>query len=502
MNEISRPRIFIGSSVKSLPIAKGIAENFIHEDIEVRIWNDTGLFQTNTFTLDELVRFTAEFDFAIFVWEGEDTIIDSKDKTEKLITRDNVILETGMFYGALGRQRVFIFLPKDKTQKTPTDLLGLQNLIYYSKPSDGIYAAEVRNGTNEIIKKIKQLGKISVKDNVNKYVTMYPNLEAAKKVICEDCLKSREIKILSNKGGEFFGNDGSIISNSNSKKYTNLEQLKIILLSPQSKWLNRGLIALRNGYDTIEDFKKELRDGHTSLENRMKRFLKNTGVSKSGIKYHKGEPLFRFIMTETSVFVSSYAENHEIKVKDLPVFEYKNEMGSMYGALKRHFDDLWKNNSEFGETLKEYMDIEVSAGGIVFCKHENEILIVLVQRYDGSWVLPKGHKMKDDGNAEDTAIREIYEETGIQISQLKCNRHLDSFNFEDTNGTPKINHFYLVECKIENNLPELKTDIEHRSVRWWNIKDELPFLYYEYQKQFLSTLIKREFDITIKVNPR
>jgi predicted nucleotide-binding protein len=44
--------------------------------------------------------------------------------------RDNVILELGLFIGALGRQRVFMLIEQGMDVKIPTDLLGVTPIVY------------------------------------------------------------------------------------------------------------------------------------------------------------------------------------------------------------------------------------------------------------------------------------------------------------------------------------------------------------------------------------
>jgi 8-oxo-dGTP pyrophosphatase MutT (NUDIX family) len=63
--------------------------------------------------------------------------------------------------------------------------------------------------------------------------------------------------------------------------------------------------------------------------------------------------------------------------------------------------------------------IEFSAGGIVFKKENNQTLI-LVARHSGhhGWVFPKGWIEKGESK-EETALREVKEETGIEAKIIK-----------------------------------------------------------------------------------
>ena len=57
------------------------------------------------------------------------------------------------------------------------------------------------------------------------------------------------------------------------------------------------------------------------------------------------------------------------------------------------------------------MKKEKSAGGVVLRKDD----VLLLKRFAGNWVLPKGHIEKDE-TAEIAALREVREETGVDAS--------------------------------------------------------------------------------------
>ena len=81
------------------------------------------------------------------------------------------------------------------------------------------------------------------------------------------------------------------------------------------------------------------------------------------------------------------------KVVDLPIYRIEKEPGSLYGAFKRHFDDLWHNDSVAGAFQRAHIDPETSAGAIVVCAYGGRKFITLLKRHDGYWVVPKGHRM-------------------------------------------------------------------------------------------------------------
>ena len=462
-------------------------------------WNQSpSIFEAGKFTLENLEEIIVRerISASIFIYTSDDRTWYRGKGVGK--PRDNVVFEHGLFSGKLGRTKSIII--KCGNVKLPTDLSGVTH-IDFSEGKKANGEMDLRNWLLGLRVAVN-LYDISPTESGQLIINTFKNLESAKPSILKKAQNAAVIKILANKGLEFFGSDSSIISLAEVASYQQLRRLKIILLSENSPWINRGFMALRK-YETIDDFKSELTSTHTIVEMGMKKFIKELNLEKSGIKYQKGEPYFRFIMIDDSVFVSTYAENPTEQVRDLPVFEIKREYGSLYGSLKKHFNDLWMNNSDFGKTYKEYIEVEVSAGGFVFLRQDPDVYIALVQRDDGSWALPKGHK-KVNETIEEAAIREVSEETGLPKSKLRCLQKIDSYSYDEIAASldvNKINHFYLMEYVSEKRR-ELHTDFEHLSAKWWNIREELPFLFYIYQKILISETIKTVFDVDVKINER
>ncbi|GBF73753.1 NTP pyrophosphohydrolase [Paenibacillus sp. 598K] len=90
--------------------------------------------------------------------------------------------------------------------------------------------------------------------------------------------------------------------------------------------------------------------------------------------------------------------------------------------------------------------VEYSAGGVVFRRTEDGLQVQLIQDRYGKISLPKG-KMEAGETIEETALREIVEETGIVGKIIKP---IDQIKYQyqhDVKG--KVNkevHYYLVEA--------------------------------------------------------
>lgn len=129
-----RVRVFIMSSVESLPIVDLLIKQFAHDPFLAVAWKN-GVFRASNYTLDELEAELDDSDFAIAVAHADDVVITRDDEWPTI--RDNVILEFGLFMGRLGRRRAFLMEPRDVDLRLPSDLAGLTTIPYrYVKGKD------------------------------------------------------------------------------------------------------------------------------------------------------------------------------------------------------------------------------------------------------------------------------------------------------------------------------------------------------------------------------
>ncbi len=122
-----KPRVFVGSSVEGLAVAETIQAGLSHANMLVKTWTNQ-TFTPSGYSLDDLLVESTKADFAVFIVRGEDST-KSRDK-ELLSPRDNVVLELGIFMGALGRARTLVVRPRGVDLKIPSDLLGLNPIDY------------------------------------------------------------------------------------------------------------------------------------------------------------------------------------------------------------------------------------------------------------------------------------------------------------------------------------------------------------------------------------
>lgn len=151
---MSKPRIFIGSSVESLPIADAIAEN-LEFDAEVTIWR-SGTFKLSSSTLDDLILKSKSVDFSAFIFSPDDlTIMRSR---EQYVVRDNVLFELGLFIGSIGRERCFIIKPRDVELHFPSDLLGITPTDYDPNRSDDNLTSSLTYASTQIKRTMNDKG--------------------------------------------------------------------------------------------------------------------------------------------------------------------------------------------------------------------------------------------------------------------------------------------------------------------------------------------------------
>lgn len=122
-----KPAIFIASSGAAKLDLERVADQLQSDARDVRPWNGPDIFRPSNFVLESLLEQAHCVDFAIIIATPDDLIRKNvkgpKPSPEAMTARDNVMLEFGLFAGALERQRVIV-MQKDGVA-LPSDLQGL-----------------------------------------------------------------------------------------------------------------------------------------------------------------------------------------------------------------------------------------------------------------------------------------------------------------------------------------------------------------------------------------
>ena len=166
------------------------------------------------------------------------------------------------------------------------------------------------------------------------------------------------------------------------------------------------------------------------------------------------KPLFltNEIVKETD-FQLFLLESADIKQVIVKIFQNKIQKAYLY-----HPDE-----KEIMKTLKTKIPVQKAGGGLVY-NAKNEVLFIF---RNGKWDLPKGGIEKGEA-IEDTAMREVEEETGV--GNLVATEKLQkTYHIFKRNGRfkLKITHWFEMRSTFEG-IPEGQAEEGIEKVAWLN----------------------------------
>ena len=107
------------------------------------------------------------------------------------------------------------------------------------------------------------------------------------------------------------------------------------------------------------------------------------------------------------------------------------------------------------------MKKEKSCGAVIFWTHNDERQFLLVQHRSGHWGFPKGHVERNEKELE-TALREVHEETGVEIDILPNFRRIIEYR-------PCVNHIkeviYFVASYVSGEATPQESEL--RTLGWF-----------------------------------
>ncbi len=113
---------------------------------------------------------------------------------------------------------------------------------------------------------------------------------------------------------------------------------------------------------------------------------------------------------------------------------------------------------------------ETSAGGIVYCQHKDKIEILMIKDRCNKWTFPKG-KREEGETFQETALREIFEETGIDGEVVKpLSKVYYEYYLQNNDKVEKEVYFYLVHTSSKKI--KVQTD-EINSAKWLEIDEAI-----------------------------
>ena len=105
--------------------------------------------------------------------------------------------------------------------------------------------------------------------------------------------------------------------------------------------------------------------------------------------------------------------------------------------------------------MSEELQYEKSCGAVVYCQKDNDIKYLLVCEHGGYWVFPKGHMEAGESEPE-TALREVKEETGLDVTLVDGFRVKDEHNLarEGRPNTIKQTIYFLAYYEDQTFFPQ------------------------------------------------
>jgi len=139
-----RLKVFIASASEGLEVANLLRDCLKSDRIDAEVW-DQDTFQSSLTFIESLEEKLDQSDCAIVALTPDDRSI-SRGKLQ-LAPRDNAIFELGFFmgrlgaFGRMGRLRTFFVASRVGNLKIPTDLLGVEPVLYECREGEALAAA-------------------------------------------------------------------------------------------------------------------------------------------------------------------------------------------------------------------------------------------------------------------------------------------------------------------------------------------------------------------------
>ena len=128
----------------------------------------------------------------------------------------------------------------------------------------------------------------------------------------------------------------------------------------------------------------------------------------------------------------------------------------------------------------------VSAGGVVYRRLDSGFQIALVGQTDrGVWGLPKGGPLKGE-TVEETALREVQEETGLIARLARPLNSIDYWFFSRGTRFHKTVHYFLMEA-VGGDIAY--HDREYDQVQWFDPEQAIARATYDNERELIRRAV-------------
>ena len=127
---------------------------------------------------------------------------------------------------------------------------------------------------------------------------------------------------------------------------------------------------------------------------------------------------------------------------------------------------------------------EKSCGAVIYKYIDNELFILLLKHNLGHWSFAKGH-VEDGETEQETAIREIKEETNLDVTINSDFRYV--ITYSPYEGVIKDVVYFLVTTNSDN-IKAQQSEISE--IKWFKYEDAISMITYEDDRKVLMKAIE------------
>lgn len=189
---------------------------------------------------------------------------------------------------------------------------------------------------------------------------------------------------------------------------------------------------------------------------------------------------------ETLVVDLKYYNDFQELIEDVPIEvlgtniekdKYLEDLNSYYSLEKQ------KQYGVVAIMLQQIIKKEKSCGAVVFRELNGELQVLLVHHNKGHWGSPKGH-VEENEIEEETALREVREETGIEVKIIDGFR--DVITYSPKEQVLKDVVFFVGEAKSMEAVPQLS---EVQEACWVGISEALSLVTHQNENDVLKKAV-------------